>query len=499
MSGICGWSGMPGDGRAGDERLNRMAARVSRWTGQVPATHSQPELALACAGPESDRGLYVDAAVACAYYGTPAVAASATGEPGSRAAMIARVLGQHGADGLSQISGAFALAYLDRRTGETLLAIDRMGISTLTYGVVGECLVFASNADAINADMLVRPAIDRQSIYNYVYFHMVPGPGTIFSGQKRVLPGQCIRFRDGNATAGTYWRMRFTEDRERPLPELREEFRSLLQTAVRDSAGGPAVGAFLSGGTDSSTLSGMLGMATGAPARTYSIGFEAEGYDEMAYARIAAKHFATAHHEYYVTPHDVVAAIPKIAAAHDQPFGNASAVPTYYCAKLARDDGIESMLGGDGGDELYGGNDRYAKQYLYSLYSDLPRPVRAGMLEPVAFLLPEIGIVGKIQRYMRNASVPMPARYDNYNLLSRLGPDNVFTGEFLASIDPGVPEAEMRQEYHAAQARSMINRMLALDLKYTLADNDLPKVTRSCELAGVGARFPMLNDAFVDF
>src|SRR5262249_16699723 len=142
-----------------------------------------------------------------------------------------------------------------------------------------------------------------------------------------------------------------------------------------------SVGTFLSGGTDSSTVAGMLGEVTGQPARTYSIGFDAQGYDEMAYARIAARHFNTRHNEYYVTSDDVVSAIPQIAAVHDQPFGNASAVPTFYCAKLARDDGVDVLLGGDGGDELFGGNDRYATQYLYSLYSDLPSGLRKGLIE----------------------------------------------------------------------------------------------------------------------
>ena len=106
----------------------------------------------------------------------------------------------------------------------------------------------------------------------------------------------------------------------------------------------------------------------GEPARTYSIGFEAAGYDEMAYARIAARHFGTDHHEYYVTPDDVLAFAPRMAAYCDQPFGNSSAVPAYYCAQLAKSDGVEVLLAGDGGDELFGGNERYAMQAILSWY-----------------------------------------------------------------------------------------------------------------------------------
>jgi asparagine synthase (glutamine-hydrolysing) len=200
-----------------------------------------------------------------------------------------------------------------------------------------------------------------------------------------------------------------------------------------------------------------------------------------------------------VTPADVAAAVPRIADIYDQPFGNSSVVPTYFCAKLAKEDGVEVLLGGDGGDELFGGNARYAKQHLYSLYSDLPRTLRKALIEPLAFLPPEIGIVGKVQRYIRNASLPMPARYDNYNLLERLGPANMFVPDFLATVDMQEPRTLLAQAYHGAHAGTLINRMLALDLRFTLADNDLPKVSRACELAGVEARYPLLDDAVVAF
>jgi asparagine synthase (glutamine-hydrolysing) len=195
----------------------------------------------------------------------------------------------------------------------------------------------------------------------------------------------------------------------------------------------------------------------------------------------------------------VLDAIPRIAEVHDQPFGNSSAVPAYYCAKLAREDGVETLLGGDGGDELFGGNARYATQYLYSLYGDLPAALRKRGIEPLVSLFPEVGLIGKLQRYIANASIPMPARYDNYNLLERLGAANVFTAEFLAAVDAHRPVRQVAQSYGEAEAKSLINRMLALDRKYTLADNDLPKVSRSCELAGVAVEYPLLNDELVAF
>jgi len=504
MSGLCGWNSYQAGQSAGHEFIERMAATLARFDGYSIKSHSGEGWALACTSRSSSFEVYEDNDQIVAISGNPRLRTtpdhSLLTAAGSTAAALARAFAQCGAKCLELIEGEYSVAIIAKRAGQTLLAVDRMGTTPLYYANTGTNLVFGASADAINLHPLVNARIDAQGLYDYIYFHMVPSPGTIYSGLNRLLPGQYVLFSEGKISLGAYWAMNFDEHHKRPFAELREEFLSLLQSAVRNASAGARAGAFLSGGTDSSTLAGMLGKVTGQPPRTYSIGFEAEGYDEMGYARIAARHFGTEHHEYYVTPDDVVAAIPQIAAAHDQPFGNASAVPTYYCARLAKEDGIDTLLGGDGGDELFGGNERYAKQHLYSLYSDLPSFLRKGLIEPIAFALPEVGgIIGKTQRYMRNATQPMPARYDNYNLLERLGPTNVFTAEFLATVDVQRPQTLMAEAYRQTHAATLINRMLALDLKYTLADNDLPKVTRSCELAGVDVRFPMLDDALVTF
>ena len=261
-------------------------------------------------------------------------------------------------------------------------------------------------------------------------------------------------FEDGRITTRNYWTLRFVEDRRDTVARLKPAFREALRAGVSACAGHDRCGAFLSGGTDSSTVSGLLGEITGSPPQTYSIGFDAAGYDEMEYARIAARHFNTEHHEYYVTPDDVVAAVPLIAAAYDQPFGNASAIPTYYCARRAVEDGVQRMLGGDGGDELFGGNDRYARQYRLALYDRLPVAARA-LLSGVLFGLPGAGKIPLLRRgrsYVQQARQAMPARYESYNLLERLGPENVFSMDFLAHVDCGIPMAQLKQVYDGAQA-----------------------------------------------
>ena len=193
----------------------------------------------------------------------------------------------------------------------------------------------------------------------------------------------------------------------------RTQFLQLLEQAVaRQLDASVPTACFLSGGTDSSTVAGMLGKASGKAPVSYSIGFDAAGYDEMAFARIAAQHFGADHREYYVKPDDLVAGIPRVAAHFDQPFGNSSVLPAYYCALKARQDGFGRMLAGDGGDELFGGNSRYAKQRVFSWWMLVPEPLRKGLLDPLFQSRFAAGTPGlrKAYSYVEQANDPMPHR-----------------------------------------------------------------------------------------
>jgi asparagine synthase (glutamine-hydrolysing) len=245
----------------------------------------------------------------------------------------------------------------------------------------------------------------------------------------------------------------------------------------------------------------MIGEVTGKPAATYSIGFQAEGYDEMAYARIAAKRYGTEHHEYYVTPADLVRSVPLVATHYDQPFGNSSALPAYYCAKMARDDGVTRILAGDGGDELFGGNSRYAKQRVFDWYRILPGVLRTGVMEPVlgTQLAGRLPLVRKGASYVEQASVPMPDRLRMYNLITRLGINDVLTGDFLARVDISAPLQLQRKVWAGARTGSNTNRELAYDWRYTLAESDLPKVCGTTRLAELEVGFPMLDDDLLAF
>jgi asparagine synthase (glutamine-hydrolysing) len=235
-------------------------------------------------------------------------------------------------------------------------------------------------------------------------------------------------------------------------------------------------------------------------AATYSIGFDAQGYDEMAFARIAARHFDTEHHEHYVTPEDIVRSMPDVAAHYDQPFGNSSAVPAFHCARMARDSGVTRILAGDGGDELFGGNSRYALQRVFGYWQDLPGWAQA-VLRPV-FCNPVVANVPLLKKgngYITKAEARMPDRLQAFNLLERLGTAEVLEPAFLARVDTAGPIAQQRAVWDGAHASDTLNRQLAFDWRYTLAENDLPKVCGTAELAGIGVGFPMLDDGLVDF
>src|SRR5207248_4355048 len=236
-----------------------------------------------------------------------------------------------GCDALAVLCGDFALAFAEPARGLALLAVDRTGVRNLVYAVADGTLVFGPGSDTVKCHPAVRYEIDVQQIYNYVYFHMVPGPATIYRRVRRILPGHCVTFANGTATAQRYWQMPFDERAREPFEQLRTRFKLTLSTAVDTCANPDATGTFLSGGTDSSTVSGFLARRENRGTPAFSIGFDASGYDEMEYARVAARHFGLEHHAYYVTPRDVVDAVPRIAEAYDQPFGNASAVPTFFC------------------------------------------------------------------------------------------------------------------------------------------------------------------------
>ncbi len=424
---------------------------------------------------------------------------------------LAKLSGQFGADiawraacfeqgiaaAAAGTSGAFSVG-LNDGLGRTSLAVDRFAIHSLCYRVDQGELRFAPRADMLTD---THTEIDPQAIFDYLFFHTIPSPGTIYKGIYRLPPAHCAEYENGALSVRPYWEPRFAEPRKARFAELREEFLQLLRGAVAAQLDGSKPACFLSGGTDSSTVAGLIGAVSGQRAATYSIGFDASGYDEMEYARLAAKHFGTTHQVHYLTPDDLLRSIRRVATHYDQPFGNSSALPAYWCASMARADGVSQLLAGDGGDELFGGNTRYARQRVLGWYGALPGMMRTHLMEPAldnatARRLP---LVRKAASYVDQARVALPERLNLYNLLNRLGMERVFAPDFLQRVDPMAAPAQQWQIWQNACTDSPLQRNLAFDWRYTLAENDLPKVCGTAALAGVGVGFPLLDQRLLDF
>lgn len=417
---------------------------------------------------------------------------------------------------LEKLRGSWAIVIVDPREGRILLANDRMGRQPLYYGIDNGSVLISDHLDSLRERSRMA-GLDAQALYHYIYFHMVPAPGAVTHGFHKLGSAQVLELTPEGQKPARYWTPVFNENPPGPVSAAHEELKLRLKSAVErcthgdtnrqsgaegaeKGANGTKVGAFLSGGLDSSTVAGMLSEVQGGSSDAYAIGFEAEGYDEMPYARLAARHFGIRLHEHYVTPDEVVQALPEIAASPDEPFGNSSVLPAYFCARMAAEDGIDVLLAGDGGDELFAGNERYASQRVFENYRRAPRWLRAGMIEPLVRSLPDgFPLVSKGRSFLRQANTALPERLQYYSFLEQNSPDEVFAADFLKRVDQARPLKLLNEIYQHPGEASTLNRMLYLDWQITLADNDLRKVNQACALAGVTVRYPMLDDDLVEF
>ena len=407
---------------------------------------------------------------------------------------------------LALITGEYAIAVIDTVADVAMAAVDRFSTLALYVGHSDDGRwAFASEPLRVAALLGREPRLDAAALHAYLHFHAIPAPLSIVSGVRRLDIGEVAMVERGVPSIRCHWVPRFEEDRPFDFQRERTAFLAGLRQSVAEAADSvpkAGLGCFLSGGTDSSTLSGMASELYGGGARTFSIGFDVQAYDESHYSRLAARHFRTDHTEFILKPEHAGALLERIAVEYEQPFGNASALPTHFCARLAGEAGITRLLGGDGGDELYGGNDRYATQWLFSLYGQVPALLREGLMEPLLFgplknaTLP---LLSKARSYIEQARTPLPERLGGrYNLLNRFGVERVFEPALLRAAAGFDPAALEREVWARSAAGTQINRLLAFDFKFTLGDSDLPKVTRMCHAAGVEVAFPMLSDVMTD-
>jgi asparagine synthase (glutamine-hydrolysing) len=412
------------------------------------------------------------------------------------AELLARLYRERGVSFVELLDGVFSFALWDEVHRRLVLAIDRLGVNSLYWRKEGDRILFASRVGAIRSTQEAQATVNPAALVQYMLFSAVPAPMVIYQGIEKIRPGFCLVYEAGQIRQTRYWDLEYRESDNRDVAhwahEVREGMRSAVHRQLADLAP-EKTGAYLSGGTDSSSVVAFMNEYQ-SPVNTYSIFFAEAVYSEVGFARTTAKHFRANHHELSLTSRDTYDAIPKIMEYYDEPFANSSAIGAYHCARMARESGVTTLLAGDGGDELFAGNERYATDKRFALYQQVPAWLRKGVIEPIAALLPQNeSHLSLPRRYVRRANIPLPRRIFSYHLLLSTPPEEMFEQGLLESAPPETWLDVAEGHFRSAVAESDLNRLLYLDVKMTLADNDLRKVLGTAELAGVRARFPLLD------
>jgi asparagine synthase (glutamine-hydrolysing) len=419
---------------------------------------------------------------------------------------IARMYEREGDQFVAGLRGTFAIILYDHKADVLKAWTDHFGTQKLSFTESGSVFGVATDLRMLLPILPQAPKLDSTAILKYLEYTCIPGPGTIYKEVFKLQAGHQLTS-GSTPIAAPYWDMKYEEA---PAAVREPVLASGLSCAVRSSVASNTcgledpshLGSFLSGGTDSSSIAGLVRLLTGRQPRTFSIGFDDEGYNEIGFARIAASRYHTEHHEYFVKPDDILAILQTAATAYDEPFGNSSIVPTYYCARLAADNGVTHLLAGDGGDELFGGNARYSSDLLFQRYKIIPQWLRRQLIEPAVSAVrsrTRFKVVDLAARYIRRSNIAMPDRAFSYSLRSSIPAIELFTFDFLSESGGCDPLQLARDRFNAAPAHDELNRWLYMDLKITIAENDLRKVSTMSQLAGVTPRYPFLDPELAEF
>ena len=416
---------------------------------------------------------------------------------------LQQLYAQHGSAFATRLRGAFAIALWSPTQRRLVLVGDRFGFRRVYYAVTEQGVAFGSRVKSPLALSGCPRELDPDAVYAYLNFGTVPAPQSIYRAVRRLAPGQALVWENGRMKLEQYWEVAYGERSLGRVAAARATY-GQTEKAVRQTLGDldpKHTGAFLSGGTDSSTVVGLLSRLTGERVLAFSIGFQETRYNELEYAELAAKHFDAAHYTKIVTADEALGCLPDIVTAYDEPFGNNSALPSYLCALHARETGVKVLLAGDGGDEIFGGNERYRRESILARYRRIPTVLRRSLIEPVVrrFSAEAPSLPGKARRYVERASMPNPERFYSTEFFVNQHRDRLLHPDFLAATTPDWPLLVARRHFEAASGAAELNRLLHVDLKITLADNDLFKVVRTAEAAGVGVRFPLLDHSLVEF
>ena len=406
-----------------------------------------------------------------------------------------------GLDFVQDLRGMFALALWDARRRRLVLLRDRAGKKPLYYYLDHEKLVFASEPKGIFADPDVPCASDPLAIHHYLTFGYVPNPRSAFRGVAKVPPAHMVIVENGVARTERYWELSYgpklsigeDEAAERLIEILRESVRLRMISDV-------PLGAFLSGGVDSSTVVALMAQQSSRPVKTFSIGFEDDAYNELPYARAVAARWETEHHEFVVKP-DAVEIFPDLVWHYNEPYADSSAIPTYYLAKMTRQH-VTVALNGDAGDENFAGYGRYAGHALSSRYDLVPRPLRRA-LAAGARALPELGHPrGAYRRGRRFFAAGGDEAARRYLRWIALYPEDVkrrlYTDEFAGAM-AGHDSFDLALAAYDPHSRSLVDAALGLDVATYLPDDLLVKVDIATMAHALEARAPMVDHVFMEF
>ena len=417
---------------------------------------------------------------------------------------------EEGVDCLKHLNGMFAFGLWDERRKRLWLARDRLGIKPLVYYWDGRRLIFASEIKAILCDPDVSREIDPEALDLYLTLNYIPAPWTIFRNIRKLLPGHFLLLEKGTLTTERYWDLRGREDlhQETPAEDLYERkarLRTLLEESVkRRLIADVPLGAFLSGGVDSSIIVALMSRHSTKPVKTFSIGYkDLPSFDETAYALEVATFNHTDHHEFKLGYKDILDAFPTVLENLDEPFADSSAVPTYIVSRETRNH-VTVALSGDGGDELFAGYRMYLGEYWSGTYSKIPNFVRQGLIAPLIQALPDardkphLEKIRRAKKFLRGMSQSFPSRFCGWReifpfalrreLLKVPRPGNFYLGLVQDSV-------ARKQD---AFAEDTINLMLYLDVQGLLPGDMLTKVDRMSMVNSLEVRVPFLDYPFVE-
>jgi len=405
---------------------------------------------------------------------------------------------EFGPDCLQHLRGMFAFAIWDERARRLFIARDRAGKKPLYYTTTPKgTFVFGSELKGLLEHPDVVKELDPEALDAYLTLGYVPDPLSIFRGIHKLPPGHFLTFSDGVVSVKQYWDFELSNDQSMSETDCLEELRKLLDESVRlRLISDVPLGAFLSGGIDSSTVVAMMARHMGQPVKTFSIGFHEDSYNELKYARLTAKKFATDHHEFLVTP-DICSIVDELVWHFDEPFADSSAIPTYMVSKLAREH-VTVILSGDGGDELFAGYTRYVVDRKREGFGLLPRPLREHVMRPLSQHLPH-ATWGR--NYLHNVSLDPISRYlDSVSVFTSLNRKALYTPEFSNKLGHANYVSSLFQDLVGKVASNEpLDRLLYLDSKTYLPGDILTKVDRMSMAVSLEARAPLLDHKLIEF